>query len=282
MNTPALITFGELFDKSYVFLKQEWRATLKWTLGLFLVQGLIGGVTGLLEAVYPVLRERVYDNFLVAVIGGLASLWIVIQLMRHVAQKTGHTLPSQSNGQTMWKLLLSGIIAGLLVLGASIFLIVPGVWLAIMFSMATWNIIVLSHAPWQSLTSSYALVKGRWWATLARTVAPSLVFFAIQLAFGLAVAAIIIVLGLSGFALLQNFSGMNLGSIDWSALIASISLGGKIAAGLVGVFVFLILLAVSIVFSVARTLFVMVASVHLYDSLVATKPTPVSEKPASA
>ncbi len=282
MTTPALITFGELFDKSYVFLKQEWKATLKWTLGLFLIQGLVSGLGALLEWSQPALRETVSDNIVIGLIGGLASLWVVVSLMRYVAQKTGHTPVSQSNGQIAWKLLASGLIAGLLVILASIFLIVPGVWLAIMFSMAAWNIVILAQGPWESLTSSYALVKGRWWATFARSLAPSLIFFAIQLAFGLAIVALMLVLGLGGFALFKSFSDVSLSSIDWSALVASISWGGKIAAGLVGILVVLILLTVSIAFSVARTLFVMAATAHVYYSLMATKPSETTpEKPAS-
>jgi hypothetical protein len=57
------------------------------------------------------------------------------------------------------------IIGGLLVGLATLALIVPGIWLFVMFSVAVPAMLLERIGPWNALRRSFRLVRHRWWAT---------------------------------------------------------------------------------------------------------------------
>src|SRR5918999_1390317 len=57
------------------------------------------------------------------------------------------------------------IVGGLLVALATLALIVPGIWLFVMYSVAVPALLLERIGPIQALRRSFRLVRGRWWAT---------------------------------------------------------------------------------------------------------------------
>jgi hypothetical protein len=62
------------------------------------------------------------------------------------------------------------IIGGVLILLGLFALIVPGIWLAVAFSVGVPVLLLERMGPWASLRRSFQLVRGRWWATAGALV----------------------------------------------------------------------------------------------------------------
>ena len=57
------------------------------------------------------------------------------------------------------------ILGGLAVLGMTLLLVIPGIWLFVMYAVAVPALLLERIGPVQGLKRSYRLVKGRWWPT---------------------------------------------------------------------------------------------------------------------
>jgi hypothetical protein len=58
-----------------------------------------------------------------------------------------------------------GLLFGLVVLLGTFAVILPGIWLAVAFSVAVPALLLERLGPWAAMRRSFRLVRGRWWAT---------------------------------------------------------------------------------------------------------------------
>jgi hypothetical protein len=68
----------------------------------------------------------------------------------------------------LWPFILVVIISGLVVYGSMALLIIPGIAIAIYTGFNAFAFIIDGKRGFSALTESYALVRGRWWATFGR------------------------------------------------------------------------------------------------------------------
>ncbi len=62
---------------------------------------------------------------------------------------------------------LAGMVYYMLVFIGSIFLIIPGIWAAITFSMASYAVVLKEYKIWDALSYSKKLIEGNFWKLLA-------------------------------------------------------------------------------------------------------------------
>ena len=62
------------------------------------------------------------------------------------------------------RLLVLGLLATIGLVAGFLLLIVPGIWLAVAWSLAVPALLFEKGSPWQALRRSFQLVQGRWWA----------------------------------------------------------------------------------------------------------------------
>jgi hypothetical protein len=89
-----------------------------------------------------------------------------------------------------------GIVLGITLVIAFILLILPGIWLGVMFSLAGPLLVLERLGPFASMGRSWRLVSGRWWATFGTLLLAVLLLFVVGIILGLVLgAAIALVVG---------------------------------------------------------------------------------------
>lgn len=182
MQKP-LPLIGSQFDSTYALMKKEWRQALPlllvfgalqliFTVGIRMMMPKPGVFTPTL-----ILPFSIYELVLIGL-----SVLLLRRLMKSTTPVGAKPL---SLGLTMVYLIVSGIISVVASGLAALLLILPGIWLAITLSFAGFEIIELGKSPIEALSSSYALVKGRWWATFGRVCCAMAVVFGVDIVLGI-------------------------------------------------------------------------------------------------
>jgi hypothetical protein len=164
------LAVGEILDGVFTTIRQN----PKTLLGLSFVIVLVGqlGVLGLnLWAHGAGSGQRLGATF-----GGLAITQLVSAITTGVAvivigEAVLGTRISPADTLTrlegrIWRLVGLGLLAGLLILLAFVLLIVPGIYVLVLFSFATPVFVLEKTAVTAALSRSAELVRGSWWRTL--------------------------------------------------------------------------------------------------------------------
>ncbi len=75
-----------------------------------------------------------------------------------------------------WRVLLTSVATSIIVIFGTVLLIIPGVILSVWYIFSTYEVIFSGKKSFEALTSSKALVLGRWWKVLWRLLVPSLLY----------------------------------------------------------------------------------------------------------
>lgn len=117
-------------------------------------------------------------TFLSVLLGNVACYRAVADtyLGRDTSARASLSFAGSRLGATLWLtiLLIAGILAG------CIALFVPGIWLAVAWSVALPVMLVESKGGPAALGRSFKLVEGRWWATAGRFVVAYILVFVIS------------------------------------------------------------------------------------------------------
>jgi len=172
MNQP-LIGIDKLLAESWNAVFKEWKQTLGWTLGIIFVPFLINIVFILPIIAEPRLGQNPFFQVISPILVWGASLYFLAGLFRYFLDKKTEVKVSFTD---VVSLAWIGLLMALLLIPAFIFFILPGIWLSVAFSLAMPIYLKEGKKGWGALKTSYAIVKGRWWATFIRFLVPNLVY----------------------------------------------------------------------------------------------------------
>ncbi len=204
-----LPTSGELFAQSWKLMKQEWKATLKWTLGLTL----FSYVVTILNVWFTYAPEHKnpfsWLSFFFSIVTLLGTLFFTNGLMKHLSEKSA---PEITTRPTFWNAYGRGLIVAILtlplVIAGFVFLIVPGIWIGVALGFAMMFVIENGRGSTDAMAASFNLVKGRWWKVLGRNLFIGSFILGINLAFALVLFILIILLGFAGLHFALPTGGM--------------------------------------------------------------------------
>ena len=110
------------------------------------------------------------------------SLWISIAMIQTIKEcyegKKPKALQVSSSNSTklIWPMFVVSIIAGLIIFGGMLLLIIPGIIFSVWYAFSVYTVIFDNKKNMAALTASKDLVTGKWWGVLWRLFAPSFVF----------------------------------------------------------------------------------------------------------
>lgn len=169
---------GAIISDSWKLFTSTWNTSVK-TSGLMIYVGLAymaGGILAYLNASLLPLTG------VISLLGGLATAWIAIRVILTMLKlESGQQpMPTQEESKKAWAMFLPmiwvGFLTGLVTVGASLLLILPGIYFAVALYFGQIILIDQGTRGTQALAASRALVRGRWWATLWRLLAGGVVF----------------------------------------------------------------------------------------------------------
>lgn len=175
-SLPSVV---DLIKDSWTLFVKSWNDTVKISIW-FMYFGFAQFAAALVEKSSPWAGFGL--TILVAIGVAVFGVWIAIRLMRAVlAIDAGGKIDfSPAELQRSWELfvplLLVGILNGLIVLGGTVLLIIPGIFLAVALSFAQLLVLDKGLRGTDAIAASYRLVKDRWWATFWRQIAIGVVF----------------------------------------------------------------------------------------------------------
>jgi hypothetical protein len=91
----------------------------------------------------------------------------------------------QAAADRLGSLLLLSILYGALVVLAFIVLILPGIWLSVIWCVAVPALMFEQVSGFKALERSFELVRGRWWATFAELLVTGIMLFIVLVVVGL-------------------------------------------------------------------------------------------------
>lgn len=207
MPSKTLPNAGELIRESWSFFVKNWNESVKVTVW-FLYVGLANFALLLLSSISPYFNVISIPATLLIV---AVSLWAAIRTIQVVLELEAGEKPDMSKKTVLdaWKLVLPllwiAILEMLIVLGGLVLLIIPGIYFGVVLSFSTFTLIEEKHRGTAALNASRNLVKGRFWATLWRLLAGSLVFgLALILGTGIIFALLVLIAGPSHFITLKG------------------------------------------------------------------------------
>lgn len=169
---------GQLISDSWKLFTTTWNTSVK-TSSLLIYVGLAYFVGGLLM--------RVNENLallsgVISVGGSIFTVWIstrvILTMLNLEAGK--QPMPAVEEGKKAWNLFLPliwvGFLTGLVVFGASLLFILPGIYFGVALYFSQIILVDQGTRGTQALGASRALVRGRWWATFGRLLVVGFVF----------------------------------------------------------------------------------------------------------
>lgn len=218
METPSssvskpLPGAGTLISDSWKLFTSTWTTSIK-TSGLMVFVGLAYLIVGILTHLQPALWPVAG---VVAILAGFATSWIGIRLVLTMLKLEAGQQPldraeeSRKAWALFFPMLWVGILVGLVVLGSSILLILPGIYFAIALNFSQTILIDQDIHGTKALAASRALVRGRWWAAFWRIVAGGVVF-------GLLIGVSVAVIG--GIASLMSLPSASAASKEYTSTL---------------------------------------------------------------
>ena len=191
MDKP-LISISAVIGESWQLFLKTWNECFKRSVWLLLAPALML-VAALLSRVRPALGLGLLPFLFILQL--VIVLWVNIRATRLIlARDGGPELPKdeqRTSWSYFWPFLWIGILSGLAVMGGTILLVLPGIWLGVSLAFSQYFLLEDNVHGTQALAASHALVKGRWWKTFWRFVIPGLVFTLLVLAVSGLVSAVL-------------------------------------------------------------------------------------------
>lgn len=178
-NPPKpLPSAGSIISESWKLFTTTWNTSVKTSI-LFLYVGIAYFASSLLVTRYPSLGPL---DLVISFGGIIFTIWISLRvsltMLNLEAGKQPHASVEES--KFAWSLfaplLWVGLLNILVVLGASLVFLLPGIYFATALSFADIILLDQNTRGTQALAASRALVNGRWWGTLWRLFAGGIVF----------------------------------------------------------------------------------------------------------
>jgi hypothetical protein len=194
---------GQIISETWKLFTSTWNTSVR-TSGLLIYVGLAYFVGGLLM--------RVNENLallsgVISLGGSIFTVWISTRVMLTMLNLEAgkQPMPGVEEGKKAWNLFLPllwvGILTGLVVFGASLLLILPGIYFGVALCFSQVILVDQGTRGTQALGASRALVRGRWWGTFGRLLLGGLVFgLLLVVVMGVVIGGIAILIGSSSLA----------------------------------------------------------------------------------
>jgi len=206
-KTTQLISISDILSEGWKEYKRDWKKLLEISIR-FLFAGLI-------ELAFAMIADRLAANVaqVLLIIGTAIAYLIILQtiivLIDYILQRErgaeSKAAPRWQLGANLfWSYLWINFLVVLATLGGFFLLVLPGIWLAILFSFSIFLLIDEKKKGSQALARSAELVKGRWWKVLWRIFVPSLAVIVITLLSSFVLTAVISIFA-GGFTQTVNF-----------------------------------------------------------------------------
>ncbi len=177
--------FGTVMNHSFDFIKAEYRrlgkALLIYVLPFFILTGIL--LLLVQTSVVQNLENRfepganVFQNFswqkigfgyLLQLLNFTVLSTVIFSFINLYLKKNGEFEVAELKASFLrigGKLLIANIAAGLMVIFASVFLLIPGIYLGVVFSLVAPVIVFEDAGLGQALNRSFEVIKGNWWKT---------------------------------------------------------------------------------------------------------------------
>lgn len=164
-TTKTLPGIGELFSmsKEAIMKRKEFFLILAALPAIIQFAGVL-----LLEISVALFPLMIIVLIFAAVIGVLATIAMVQALANEQMNDWKKALTESK--KFFWPYIWTGILVGIVVLIGFLLLIIPGIYLSILFSFYMYTLILDNKRGWDAAESSKHLVKGHWWAILGRMI----------------------------------------------------------------------------------------------------------------
>ncbi len=191
-------SFGENFNLTFVFLKQNYGAMCKmlcYFIPLFLVIGyllrhemndLFAELIGAYSAVYTSPLLSGVGTLLSYVAMFVVNVYTVCYVVEYVESDSINVAPSKvwsRVGRNIGPLIVSAILYGLAVGFGAMLCLIPGIVIAVYWVFYSYAYVAHEPGITDCLTSSYYLVKESWWVTFGYLIIFFLISFILQQVF---------------------------------------------------------------------------------------------------
>ena len=184
-----LKTPSEIIKDSWELYAKNWRKFLPFLILLLLpslILSALGAISLYLEVYIP--KSSVISNIIILAVFAASMLfvfWTSIALTRAMANANAGQPFDWKNvfstsSSLIWPVLVASLLVGLIVLGGSLLLVIPGIIFAIWYNFTFYTVIFENAKGLGALRASKALVSGRWLAIFWRWLAPGIIFSALS------------------------------------------------------------------------------------------------------
>ncbi|MDQ3098713.1 MAG: hypothetical protein M3Q44_03125 [bacterium] len=202
LTSPTFLGPSKLFDRAWMIFEKKWKMALILALPIFgimaawlLIIGLFIGGIGITSAMSGRNTMALAGAGMVAVIVGiiayvgfigtmlwvqLAEIYLIINHEKEVTFKEAYGSTKKYIGSVLW----IGILTGLFTAAGFVAFIIPGILIAVWFSLSQFVLVDQGVKGLNSLLTSREYVRGRWWAVFGRFAIFFLVFFIILILLG--------------------------------------------------------------------------------------------------
>lgn len=188
-----LISVGELISKSFAFAKEHWQKYVPY-IGAIVAFSLASGLLQVYAARYG---QGIALSLLLLVIS-IGSIIVSLIVSTAMIILTKKLLDKQSVPEGLFNdakkligpVFIASFLVGLIVLGGTILLIIPGIIFAVWYAFATYEVIIENKRGMEALGASKKLVSGRWWSILWRFIGPALPLLGVMIVVGIVVGII--------------------------------------------------------------------------------------------
>lgn len=181
-----LLSASEIIKKSWHDYTEHWHDWVTFSLLIFVPSFLVvffGSIILYIDSLFPSASVATSIVALVfIIIGALAYFWSSLAIINAVGHfvRSGQLSTWKENylntTKYLWPSFYTSFFAGFLIVIGTILFLVPGVIFSIWFYFIIYFVILEGKYGSAALGASKTLVKGRWWATWWRILAPSMVF----------------------------------------------------------------------------------------------------------
>jgi hypothetical protein len=177
--------FGTVMNHSFDFIKAEYRrlgkALLIYVLPFLILTGILlvliqtSMARNLGNSIQP--GTNIFQNFswskmgfsyLLQLLNFTVLSTVIFSFINLYLKKKGEFEVAELKASFLklgGKLLIANIVVGIIVIIASVFLLIPGIYLGVVFSLVTPIIVFEDAGLGQALSRSFEIIKGNWWKT---------------------------------------------------------------------------------------------------------------------
>ena len=167
----SLRSLGSLFCDTWKLYKERWQVLVEIVLLPALVT-ILGYVLVSLGSPFSIFGG------VIALMGWILFIFSVLPIIFSIHNTAGVDASYDATIGWFWPFVWATILELLAVLGGSIMLIIPGIWLAFALSFMAYVFVIEHRRGIDALRQSKDYVRGYWWAVAGRVILLSLIFLA--------------------------------------------------------------------------------------------------------